>query len=228
MRDRESTGDAIRVLIVDDQLMIRLGLRAILEASNGVTVIDDVEDGFRALKTISEHPIDVVLMDIRMPGIDGVETTKRIRAIESGRQPKILVLTTFDNDKNVLSALRAGANGFLSKGVGPTELLNGIREVATGQGVLSGVAAAAVIGQVTETNVTTVDEAIAERFVHLTARERDVVMYAARGMDNREIAEHLLVSPFTVKTHISRAMVKAGARDRAQLVAFVHLAGMGS
>lgn len=226
MSDTESTGDTIRVLIVDDQLMIRLGVRAILEASDEMTVIDDVEDGFLALKAISEHPIDVVLMDIRMPGIDGVETTKRIRASESTLQPKILVLTTFDNDKNVLSALRAGANGFLSKGVGPTELLNGIREVTTGQGVLSGVAAAAVIGQVSETNVATVDESLAERFDHLTARERDVVMYAARGMGNQEIAEHLLVSPFTVKTHISRAMLKTGARDRAQLVAFVHLAGI--
>jgi len=216
----------VRVLIVDDQLMIRLGLRGMLEASDGTEVVADLEDGLQAVDYVKEHPVDLVLMDIRMPGIDGVEATRRIRADESTADVKILVLTTFDNDSVVIAALRAGANGFLSKGVGPEELIAGIVDVAQGGGVLSARASAALIEQVAQTAAPSVDEALAATFTQLTPRERDIVIAAASGRDNQQIAQQFFVSPFTVKTHVSRAMMKVGARDRAQLVALTYQAGL--
>ena len=138
----------IRVLLVDDQEMIRMGLRAILDAQPGIEVVADVGDGFQALELLQQTNVDVVLMDIRMPGIDGVETTKRLRRTTPTEAVRVIVLTTFDNDANVFAALRAGANGFLSKGVSPTELVAGIEEVAAGGGALSAAAAAALIGHV--------------------------------------------------------------------------------
>lgn len=216
----------IDVLIVDDQEMIRVGLRSILEARDGIHVVDALGDGFAAIDLLAERPVDVVLMDIRMPGIDGVETTRRIRAAHRPEQVKIVVLTTFDHDANVFAALRAGANGFLSKGVGPAELAAGIEEVAAGGGALSAAAAAALIGHVAEERVIEIDEALAERFGSLTPRELDVVRAAARGLDNERIGKEMFVSPFTVKTHANRAMAKLGARDRAQLVVFAYQAGI--
>lgn len=218
----------IDVLIVDDQEMIRVGLRAILEARDGIHVVDALGDGLAALDLLAERPVDVVLMDIRMPGIDGVEATRRIRAAHRPEQVKIVVLTTFDHDANVFAALRAGANGFLSKGVGPGELVAGIEEVAAGGGALSAAAAAALIGHVAEERVVEVDAALAERFGSLTPRELDVVRAAARGLDNERIGKEMFVSPFTVKTHANRAMAKLGARDRAQLVAFAYQAGIAT
>ncbi|KQR46851.1 LuxR family transcriptional regulator [Frigoribacterium sp. Leaf164] len=219
----------VRVLIVDDQLMIRLGLRGILEASDDVTVVGDVADGLLAVERVRTETVDVVLMDVRMPGIDGVEATRRIRAAGSegspGR-PSIIVLTTFDDDATVLEALRAGADGFLSKGVGPTELVAGIVDVARGGGVLSARATAALIRQVSEATPPVVDAGVAALFDRLTPRERDVVVAAAAGKDNATIAAEMFVSPFTVKTHVSRAMTKVQARDRAQLVAFAYQGGL--
>ncbi|MBD8728117.1 response regulator transcription factor [Frigoribacterium sp. CFBP 13707] len=219
----------VRVLIVDDQLMIRLGLRGILEASDEVTVVDDVADGLLAVERVLTETVDVVLMDVRMPGIDGVEATRRIRAAGSAGspgRPSIIVLTTFDDDATVLEALRAGADGFLSKGVGPAELVAGIVDVARGGGVLSARATAALIRQVSEATPPAVDTAVAALFDRLTPRERDVVVAAAAGKDNATIAAEMFVSPFTVKTHVSRAMTKLQARDRAQLVAFAYRGGL--
>jgi DNA-binding NarL/FixJ family response regulator len=165
-------------------------------------------------------------MDIRMPGLDGVETTRRIRTTHSAEDLRIVVLTTFEHDDNVLAALRAGANGFLSKGVGPTELAAGIIEVAAGGGALSGIAAAALIGHVAEERALPTDPVMTDRFAALTPREREVVAAIAGGFDNKEIAARMFLSPFTVKTHANRAMTKVGARDRAQLVAFAYRAGI--
>lgn len=217
---------AARVLLVDDQAMIRVGLRTILDASPGFDVVGDVGDGLAALAFLAAEPVDLVLMDIRMPGIDGVETTRRIRETIPAEQTRIVVLTTFEQDATVLSALRAGANGFLGKGVGPTALVDGLSEVLAGGGTLSAAASAALIGHVATTPESTVDEATARRFDALTSRERDVVIAIAAGKDNDAIAAEFFVSPFTVKTHASRAMIKVGARDRAQLVALAYQAGL--
>lgn len=216
----------IRVLLVDDQDMIRFGLRAILETRDGIEVVSDASDGLQAVSYIDAHPVDVVLMDLRMPGIDGVDATTRIRANHSAESVRIIVLTTFDQDANVLAALRAGADGFLSKGVSPTELASAIHEVAGGGGALSAVAAKAVIGQVSDSRPDVTDPQLAERFSALTPREHDVVLAAMKGASNADIAAALFVSPFTVKTHVNRAMAKVNARDRSQLVAFAFAAGL--
>ncbi|MGO4535121.1 response regulator transcription factor [Leifsonia sp. 2MCAF36] len=218
----------IRVLIVDDQEMIRAGLRTILDALPDIVVVADAPDGFAALAVLESEPVDVVLMDIRMPGIDGVETTRRIRTNFPPDRVKVLVLTTFEHDENVLAALRAGANGFLGKGVGPTELAAGVAEVAAGGGALSAAAAAVVIGRVAETQHREVDTALVARFQSLTPRELDVVVAITSGQSNEEIAAEMFVSPFTVKTHANHAMAKVGARDRAQLVALAFQAGLGA
>ncbi|MCU1527907.1 MAG: LuxR family transcriptional regulator [Frondihabitans sp.] len=216
------------IVIVDDQEMIRMGLRLILENHEGFTVLADLADGLSAVEFVRATPVDVVLMDIRMPGIDGVEATRRIRELDSAAATRIVILTTFEHDENVISALQGGANGFLSKAVGPSELVAGIDEVAGGGGALSAAAVTALIGHVSTQTAAPVDAALAERFYALTPRERDVVVAIAAGLDNDEAARQLFVSPFTVKTHASRAMGKVGARDRAQLVAFAHLAGLTS
>ena len=218
----------IRVLIVDDQEMIRVGLRAILDAQSNITVVGEAGDGLEAVRILGELDVDVVLMDIRMPGVDGVEATRRIRQSIPAERVRIIILTTFDHDETVFAALRAGANGFLSKGVGPAELAAGIEEVAAGGGALSATAAAALIDRVAEERQPDVDPALAALFSALTPKERDVVIAIAKGQSNQQIAETMFVSPFTIKTHANRAMTKVGARDRAQLVAYAYRAGLGS
>lgn len=189
-------------------------------------VVGESSDGIQAVRDLSAGPVDVVLMDIRMPGIDGVEATRRIRARWPADKVKIIVLTTFDQDENVLAALRAGANGFLSKGVGPTELADSIEEVIAGGGALSGIAAAALIGHVADQPTVTVDHALAAAFDALTDREREIAIAVATGKSNTEVAAEMYLSPFTVKTHVNRAMMKLGAHDRAQLVAYIYRAGL--
>ena len=214
------------VMIVDDQEMIRIGLRAILEAQDGIEVVAEAGDGLAAVDLLGRAPVDVVLMDLRMPGVDGVETTRRVRALWDVDRVKIVVLTTFDQDANVLAALRAGANGFLSKGVGPAELGAGIRDVVSGGGVLSAAAAAALIGHVATEPTLVVDQALARTFESLTPRELMIVVAVASGRSNEEIAAEMYLSPFTVKTHANRAMTKVGAASRAQLVAYAYQAGL--
>ena len=216
----------IKVMLVDDQEMIRVGLRTILDASPNIDVVADAPDGFTALKLLDTTPVDVVLMDLRMPGIDGVEVTRRIRSRFAAEQVRIIVLTTFDQDENVIAALRAGANGFLSKGVGPSELAAGIAEVADGGGALSAKAAAALISRVTAQTEAPIDQALAARFEYLTDREREIVVAAAQGLDNDAIAKRLFISQLTVKTHINRAMMKLDVHDRAALIALAYKAGI--
>ena len=189
-------------------------------------VVADLSDGLQAVAFLCDHPVDVVLMDIRMPGVDGVEATRRIRLEHPPERVRIVVLTTFDQDDIVLAALRAGANGFLSKMVSPDELVAGIAEVVGGGGALSAAATAALINHMTERPPAVVDREILERFRVLTPRERDITVLVASGLSNEEIAAQLSISPFTVKTHAVRAMTKVGARDRAQLVSFTFRAGL--
>lgn len=216
----------IRVLIVDDQEMIRTGLRTIINAHPELQVAGEAGDGLTAVRTLAELPVDVVLMDIRMPGIDGVEATRRIRNTDPDGQMRILVLTTFDQDDNVLAALRAGADGFLSKGASPDELTSGILRVAHGGRVLSPTAVDAVVEHVTEDRPRAVDPQAAAQIAYLTPREREVVQAIVTGLTNDEIAARMFLSPFTVKTHANRAMMKVGAKDRAQLVSVAVKAGI--
>jgi DNA-binding NarL/FixJ family response regulator len=216
----------IRVMLVDDQEMIRAGLRSIIGVHPELDVVAEAGDGLAVLRQLDDARPDVVLMDLRMPGIDGVEATRRIRLTRPPEQVRILVLTTFDQDENVLQALRAGADGFLSKGAGPTELTDAIVAVAAGTRTLSPSAVGAVVDHLVQQRAVDVDPVVAARFAELTPREREVVAAIAAGLDNAEIAERFFLSPFTVKTHANRAMAKVGARDRGQLVALAVRAGI--
>jgi len=216
----------IRLMIVDDQEMIRVGLRAVLGSFDDIDVVADASDGLDAVRKLEQHALDVVLMDIRMPGIDGVEATRRIRERFRPEELRIVVLTTFEHDENVFAALRAGANGFLNKGVGPDELVGSIREVVAGGGALSAAAAAVLIQHASGPAPVAPDPAMVARFDSLTEREREIVAAITKGSSNEEIAAEFYLSPFTVKTHANRAMMKVGARDRAQLVAFAFQAGL--
>ncbi|KQQ26742.1 MULTISPECIES: response regulator transcription factor [unclassified Frondihabitans] len=216
----------IRLLLVDDQEMIRIGLRGILGRHDPFEIVAEASDGLGAVEALASQPVDVVLMDIRMPGIDGVEATRRIRQRWSAEEVRVVMLTTFEQDSNVLAALRAGANAFLSKAAGPKELIAAIEEVAAGGGALSPAAAAMLIGRVKDEPATVVDADMTARFDALTPRERDVVLSMMTGLDVDAIAAERFLSPFTVKTHANRAMAKVGARDRAQLVAFAYRGGL--
>lgn len=216
----------IGVLLVDDQEMVRMGIALILGAHSDLEVVAEVGDGLSAIRAVERGGIDVVLLDLNMPGVDGVETARRIRAGIGGQRVRILVLTTFDEDVNVLAALRAGADGFLSKGVGPHELTEGVLAVARGDKALSASALEAVVETVREPSAVPADQEVVALFAHLTSREREVVELIVAGLDNVEIGKRIFISPFTAKTHANRAMMKVGARDRAQLVSLAVLAGM--
>lgn len=216
----------IRVAVVDDQEMIRAGLRTIIDAHPMLTVVAEGADGFAALSLIQTVDVDLLLLDLRMPGIDGVEVIRRLRRNGGAGELRILVLTTFDQDENVLNALKAGADGFLSKGAGPSELTEGIIEVAAGGHALSAGAVGALVDHIAEQRTVPEDPAMAARFTELTPREREVVRAIVDGMSNAEIADVMVLSPFTVKTHANRAMTKVGARDRAQLVSYAVRAGI--
>lgn len=216
----------ISVMLVDDQEMIRVGLNAVLSSFEDITVAAVCSDGLAALDVLDEVAPDVVLLDIRMPGIDGIETVRRIRARREDGNPRILMLTTFEQEENVMQALRAGANGFLNKSVGPSELAGAIRELAAGSGALSGAAAAAVIARVTQEPAHVVDPVMVDRFQALTAREFEIVRKLLLGDTYDDVAKRMFLSRHTVKTHANRAMSKVGASDRAQLVAFATRAGI--
>ncbi|MDR2252558.1 MAG: response regulator transcription factor [Bifidobacteriaceae bacterium] len=213
-------------MVADDQEMIRVGLRTIIGAQAGMAVVAEAADGITAVRQAEASTPDVILMDLRMPGIDGVEATRRVRRTQPPEQVRIVVLTTFDQDANVLAAIKAGANGFLSKGVGPLELAQGITEVYDGGGALSARAAAAVIAHVAEDTNTPADPETEALFAHLTDRERDVVRAVVEGLDNGQIAARLFISPLTAKTHVNRAMAKVGAANRARLVSLAYRAGI--
>ena len=215
---------SIRVLLADDQALIRGGFAALVGSADDMTVVGQAADGEQALELARELRPDVVLMDVRMPGTDGISATSLITSDPDLADVKVLVLTTFEADDHVLAALRAGASGFLGKGVEPVELLDAIRVVARGDALLSPRATRGLIERVLAQPV---DGAPVDGVLDvLTEREREVLALVARGMSNDDIAAALVVSPLTAKTHVNRAMTKLGARDRAQLVVIAYQTGL--
>ncbi|KOT40570.1 LuxR family transcriptional regulator [Streptomyces caelestis] len=216
----------IRVLLADDQALLRATFRILIDSDPGLTVVAEAADGREAVDLARRHTPDVVLMDIRMPGADGLAATADICSRPELAATRVLILTTFENDQNVARALRAGASGFLGKDVGPDVLLAGIRTVAAGDSLLSPTATRALITRFLATPDDAAPLAPPERLTALTEREREVMALAAHGRSNAEIADHLVVSPLTVRSHIQRAMTKLHARDRAQLVVIAYQSGL--
>ncbi|UOW03810.1 response regulator transcription factor [Clavibacter michiganensis subsp. michiganensis] len=215
----------IDVVLVDDQAMIRAGLRGILEDA-GIRVIGEAADGRSAFAVIRSSRPDVVLMDLRMPILDGVGATAALRADPDLNAVRILVLTTFDGDEEVLAALRAGADGFLAKSADSESLIAAVEAVAKGDTSLSAGAAKTVVSDLRRRGRSATDVELIARTATLTHRETDVVLGAARGLDNDSIARNLFISPATVKTHLNRAMTKLHARDRGQLVSIAFRSGL--
>ena len=213
----------IRVLLVDDQALVRAGLRALLDATGGIEVVGEAEDGAEAVRVAADLVPDVVLMDIRMPGMDGLAATKAISADPALSGVRIVVLTTFDLDEYVFDGLRSGASGFLVKDTEPADLLRAVRTVAGGEALLSPRATRRLVEEYAARATPAERSPSLER---LTDREREVMAEVAAGLSNDEIAEKLFISPTTAKTHVSRAMIKLGARDRAQLVVYAYETGL--
>ena len=211
------------VLVVDDQDLVRIGLRTLIENEDDLEFAGEA-DGLAAVSSVAEHRPDVVLMDVRMPGVDGLEATRRITADPELAGTRIIVLTTFELDEYVFEALRNGASGFLLKDTAPADLLQAIRLVADGDALLSPSVTRKVVREFATRPSRTLQPH--PRLHSLTDREREVVGLVAEGLSNEEIAARLVVSPATARTHVSRAMVKLGARDRAQLVVFAYQSGL--
>lgn len=218
---------SIRVLVVDDQRLIRAGFVSLIRSAADLEVVGEAVDGADAVRQARSTRPDVVLMDIRMPGTDGLSATELITADPDLAEVKVLVLTTFEADEYVLAALRAGASGFLGKGVEPDDLISAIRVVAAGDSLLSPRATRSLIARFLAQPHDGAGAVDASMTV-LTEREREIVTLVARGMSNDEIAAELYVSPLTAKTHVHRAMGKLGARDRAQLVVLAYQSGLVS
>jgi DNA-binding NarL/FixJ family response regulator len=206
----------VRVLIADDQALVREGFRLVLENGEGIEVIGEASDGRRAVAMTQRLRPDVVLMDIRMPLLDGIDATREIVEMFGDDGPRVVVLTTFELDDYIAGALRAGASGFLLKDIEPDELRSAVHTVAQGGSLLSPSVTRRVIAEFARQRDRRPQEP--ERLERLTDREREVVQLVARGLSNDEIGRELFMSPATAKTHVSRAMRKLQARDRAQLV----------
>jgi DNA-binding NarL/FixJ family response regulator len=215
--------ERIRVVLADDQALVRAGFRALLEAQDDIEVVGEAANGDEAAKLARNA--DVVLMDIRMPGVDGIEATRRISADPAAGAVRIVMLTTFDLDEYVFEALRAGASGFLVKDTEPIDLLRAIRVVAGGDALLSPSVTRRLIAEYAS-RPADAPRVRGDVLQHLTEREREVVALVAHGLTNHEIAESLVISPATAKTHVSRALSKLGARDRAQLVVAAYQSGL--
>jgi DNA-binding NarL/FixJ family response regulator len=213
----------IRVLLADDQGLVRAGLRALLEVEEDIELVGEAADGYEAIALARQTCPDVVLMDLSMPKVDGVEATCRIGADEGLATTKVLILTTFGSDEHIFEALRAGARGFLLKDTEPAELLRGIRVVAAGEALLGPCITRRLIAELIAQPTR---GARPEELQWLTGREREVTALVAAGLSNDEIAERLVISPATAKTHVSRAMRKVNARDRAQLVVLAYESGL--
>ncbi|MEU3164072.1 response regulator transcription factor [Streptosporangium sp. NPDC006930] len=208
----------IKIVLADDQALVRAGFRALLDAQPGMTVVAEASDGAQALRLAAEHEPDVVLMDIRMPGMDGLTATREMPA-----GPKIIILTTFELDEYVFEALRGGASGFLVKDTEPAELIQAVRVVAAGDALLSPGVTRRLIAEYASRAK---EPRHARDLDLLTDREREVLTLVGTGMTNDEIAGKLFLSPATAKTHISRTMMKLHARDRAQLVVIAYESGL--
>ncbi|MEJ7798495.1 MAG: response regulator transcription factor [Solirubrobacteraceae bacterium] len=215
---------SIRIVLADDQALVRGGLRALIEPEADLIVVGEAADGAQAIALVRAEQPDVVLMDIRMPGIDGLQATRRIAADSALSDVRVVILTTFEVDEYVFAALRAGASGFLLKDAEPAALLHAIRVVASGEALLS----PSVTRRVVEVFAagSAPDAPQASLLAELTQREREIVGLVGQGLSNADIAQRLIISPATARTHVSRAMVKLGARDRAQLVVFAYESGI--
>jgi DNA-binding NarL/FixJ family response regulator len=216
----------ITVLLADDQALVRAGFRALLDAEPDITVVGEAGDGVQAARLAEQTRPDVVLMDIRMPGVDGLEATRRIVADARLAATRVVILTTFELDEYVFEALRVGASGFLVKDTEPVELLRGVRAVAAGDALLSPGVTRRVIAEFAATRSRGRPATPPTALEQLTDREREVMVLVAEGLSNDEIAARLVISPATAKTHVSRTMVKLAARDRAQLVVYAYEAGL--
>jgi DNA-binding NarL/FixJ family response regulator len=214
----------IRVLLADDQALIRAGFRMLVDSAEDREVVGEADDGAQAVALARQRRADVVLMDIRMPNVDGLEATQRIDADEGLAGVKVLIVTTYETDEYVYEALQAGASGFLVKDTEPAELLHAIRVIAGGDALLSPGITRRLIADIAarRPSGTAVHPALSE----LTGRESEMMTLVARGLSNDEIATQLFLSPLTVKTHVSRAMLKLHARDRAQLVVIAYQSGL--
>ncbi len=219
----EATIGPVRVLLADDQDLIRAGFKALIDSTSDLEVIGEASDGQEAIDFLRADPADVVLMDIRMPGLDGLAATREICADDELADVRVIVLTTFELDDYVIRAVQAGASGFLGKTVSPDELLGAIRTVAAGDALLSPAATRAVVERMAGTSGADLDPAALDS---LTEREREMTALAALGLSNDEIAGRAYLSPLTVKTHLNRAMMKVHARDRAQLVVIAYQSGL--
>ncbi|MGQ4511019.1 response regulator [Streptomyces sp. DW26H14] len=213
----------IRVLLADDQSLVRAGFRALLDAQHDIEVVGEAADGEAALRQVREVRPDVVLMDIRMPLLDGLAATRAITGDAVLDGVKVVMLTTFELDEYVFEALRSGASGFLVKDTEPDELLRAVRAVVAGDALLSPGVTRRLIAEFASRSKTPVDTG---GLANLTDREREVMALVGIGLTNEEIARRLVVSPLTAKTHVSRTMVKLGARDRAQLVVLAYETGL--
>jgi DNA-binding NarL/FixJ family response regulator len=212
-----------RIFLVDDQALVRAGFRMLIDAQPDMEVVGEADDGRAALEALTVTRADLVLMDVRMPNLDGVEATRRLLA-RDGDPPKVIVLTTFDLDEHVFAALRAGASGFLLKDARPEELLGAVRAVLSGDAVVAPSATRRLLDHVADALPGDTDED--PRLAALTPREREVLLEVARGRSNTEIAADLFMAEATVKTHVGRLLAKLEQRDRVQLAVFAYDAGL--
>ncbi|MEU1619839.1 response regulator [Streptomyces sp. NPDC008238] len=212
-----------RVLLADDQVLVRAGFAALLGAQPDIEVVGEASDGAQALRMVRELTPDAVLMDIRMPVMDGLEATRRITEDAALAGVKVVILTTFELDEYVFEAIRAGASGFLVKDTEPEELVRAVRAVVDGDALLSPGVTRRLIAEFAARSK---EPSAAAELDRLTEREREVMALVGIGLSNEEIARRLVVSPLTAKTHVSRTMVKLGARDRAQLVVLAYESGL--
>ena len=220
----------IKVLVCEDQALVRAGFVTILSAQPDMEVVGEAVDGRAAIRAVQESKPDVVVMDIRMPLLDGIEATRQLAGPDSPNPAKVLVVTTFNVDEYVYEALRAGASGFLLKDAAPPELINAVRTVARGESLLAPAVTRTLIGRFAERVLPSAAPASPERdrLKALTAREREVLLLISRGLSNAEIAAELVISHETVKTYVSRILTKLDLRDRVQAVIFAYRAGLVS
>jgi DNA-binding NarL/FixJ family response regulator len=222
----------VRVVLADDQALLRKGFRMILEAEDGIEIVGEASDGSDAVRLVELYGPDVVLMDVRMPVLDGIEATRAITTSAAGSETRVLILTTFDLDEYAFSALRAGASGFLLKDVPPAELVGAIRTVARGDAVVSPRVTRRLLEEYADklpdlsSNGSAPSPDDHPAIAQLTDREREVLLAVADGLSNAEIAERLYVSEATVKSHVGRLLAKLGLRDRVQAVVFAFQSGL--